>query len=147
MKHSIILVIILLSPGLANGHHNSEATYDLDKSTTVEGVVVEFRFANPHARVYFNVVASGGGLVRWMAEGANPMVLRRRGWTGDEMKAGDRVRVTGAPARDGSPMIEWHAITLTNGTELEGGNGLPAERERLLEELERQRGGRDWTTE
>jgi Family of unknown function (DUF6152) len=140
MKRPIILVIILLSPGLVKGHHNSEPIYDFGKLTTVEGVVVEFRFSNPHARVYFDAVENGGDPVRWMAEGANPMVLRRRGWAGDEMKPGDRIRVTGAPARDGSPMIEWRSITLSDGTVLEGGNGLPAERDRLLEQLERQRG-------
>jgi Family of unknown function (DUF6152) len=140
MKRLFAFVIAVLSSPLSHGHHNSAPIYNLEESTTVEGVVVEFRFVNPHARIYFDVSEGGADLVRWMAEGANPMVLRRRGWTGEELKPGDRVRVTGAPSRDGSPMIEWHTIALADGTELGGGNGFPAERERLLEQLERQRG-------
>ena len=139
MKHLVTFVIGTLSPMLSHGHHNSAPIYDLEASTTVEGVVIDFRFVNPHARIYFEVSEDGGDRVRWMAEGANPMVLRRRGWTGEEIKPGDRVRVTGAPSRDGSPMIEWSSIRLADGTELGGGNGFAAERKSLLDQLEQQR--------
>lgn len=139
MKRPLAFAIGALSPVLIHAHHNSSSIYNLQETTTVDGVVLEFRFVNPHARVYFEVPEDGGDVVRWMAEGGNPMMLRRLGWTGEEVKPGDRVRVTGAPSRDGSPMIEWQTITLLDGTELGGGNGFPAEREKLLERLEQQR--------
>lgn len=139
MKRAVAFAIGALSPMLIYGHHNSLPIYNLEETTTVDGVVLEFRFVNPHARIYFEVSEDGGEAVRWMAEGGNPMMLRRLGWTGEEVKPGDRVRVTGAPSRDGSPMIEWQTITLPDGTELGGGNGFPAERDKLLEQLEQQR--------
>jgi Family of unknown function (DUF6152) len=139
MRRLAAVVIGISSPALVQSHHNSAPLYDFDESVTVEGVVAQVRFVNPHARIYFEVTDDEGKAVLWMAEGANPMVLRRWGWTGEEMKPGDRVRITGAPSRDGSPMVEWRTITLPDGTELGGGNGFPAERDRLLERLEQQR--------
>jgi hypothetical protein len=65
--------------------------------------------------------------------------LRLHGWTGDEVKPGDRITVTGAPSRDGSARIEWSEIVLPDGTALGGGNGFPKERDELFERLEQRR--------
>lgn len=130
---------VLILASLAHAHHNSAPIYDASRSVTVEGTVKEFRFINPHARVYVTVIDANGKTNEWLAEGANAGVLRRLGWKGDELKLGDRIKLTGAPARDGSPKMEWRLITRADGTKLGGGNGLPTEREELLERLEQQR--------
>jgi hypothetical protein len=132
------LPLVMLSVH-ALAHHNSAPIYDASKSITIEGVVKEFRFINPHARVYVTVVDGKGKPQEWLAEGANAGVLRRLGWKGDELKPGDRIKLTGAPSRDGSPKMEWRLITRPDGTELGGGNGLPNERRELLQRLEEQR--------
>jgi hypothetical protein len=141
MSRLVCAAIILLTPVLSWAHHGSAAIYKLDESTTVEGTVTEVRFVYPHARVYFQVVGEDGNAELWMAEGANPAVLRHRGWRGEELQPGDRIRATGAPARNGSPKIEWSSITLPDGTEVGGGNRFPFERsqDELLERLDRQR--------
>ena len=108
-------------------------------SVTITGTVTEFRFINPHARVYLQVVDEKGESKVWLAEGAAAGALQRRGWTGDELKSGDRITVTGAPSRDGSPNVEWRVITLADGRKIGGGNGFPKEREELLRRLEQQR--------
>lgn len=133
----IVVLLVLGSSGLA--HHNSAPLYDGSKSVTVEGTVKEFRFINPHARVHVAVVDASGKSVEWMAEGANAGVLRRLGWTGNEMKAGDRVTITGSPARDGSAKLEWRVIARADGTQIGGANGLQRERDELLKRLEEQR--------
>ena len=123
----------------ARAHHNAAPIYDASRSVTVDGTVKEFLFINPHARVYVTVVDAKGKSEVWLAEGANAGVLRRLGWKGDELKPGDRITVTGAPSRDGSPKMEWRVISRADGTKLGGGNGLPIERDELLERLEQQR--------
>jgi len=131
--------IHLMMASSARSHHNSAPLYDLSKSITIEGTVKEFRFINPHARVYLIVVDANGKPEVWMAEGANAGVLRRLGWTGDELEAGDKITITGGPSRDGSRTLEWRVVTRADGTQLGGGNGLPQEREQLLERLEQER--------
>jgi hypothetical protein len=106
---------------------------------TISGIVREVRFVNPHARIFLDVIDDSGVSHRWLAEGANVIALRLHGWTGDEVKPGDRITVTGAPSRDGSPRIEWSEIVLPDGTSLGGGNGFPKERAELFESLEQKR--------
>jgi hypothetical protein len=135
----------LLTPALvmlamsALAHHNSAPLYDASKSVTITGTVKEFRFINPHARVLVTVEDANGKSQDWLAEGANAGVLRRIGWTADKLKPGDKITITGAPSRDGSAKLEWRVITGADGTQLGGGNGLPRERQELLQRLEEQR--------
>jgi len=134
----VTLTVLMMTPS-AQAHHSSAAFYVTSGSITIAGTVTEFRFINPHARVYLKVVDDKGESVVWLAEGAAAGVLRRYGWTGDELKPGDKINITGLPSRDGSPKVEWRVITLADGTEIGGGNGLPKEREDLLRRLEQQR--------
>jgi hypothetical protein len=133
------LSILCLAAPVALAHHSSAGIYDLSGSITVEGVVTEYRFVSPHARVLFNVTDETGKTQTWLAEGANAVALRLLGWTGSEMKPGDKIVVTGAPSRNGSPRVEWREITLPDGRRIGGGNNLPRERSDLLQRLEEQR--------
>ena len=136
---AIGLVAALLATASVRAHHNSAPIYDFSKSVTISGTVNEFRFLNPHARIELDVADSTGATREWLAEGANIIALKLNGWTGSEIKPGDRITVTGAPSRDASPRLEWTQITLADGKILGGGNSFPKEREELLERLERQR--------
>ena len=141
MKAVIVAALVAASslPCIARAHHNSATIYRMSESMTISGVVKEVRFVNPHARILLDVIDESGVSHQWLAEGANVIALRLHGWTGDEVKPGDRIRVTGAPSRDGSPRIEWSEIVLPDGKSLGGGNGFPKERDELFERLEQQR--------
>jgi hypothetical protein len=137
-------ITILIASGLAwtslaHSHHNSASHYDLEKISHAEGVVTEYRMMNPHARIYFDVTSDSGEVEKWMAEGDAAAVLLRRGWTGEEIQPGDYIKITGNPSRDGSPIIEWRSIILPDGSEILGGNAVPIERERAMEDLEKRR--------
>ena len=100
------------------GHHNSAARYDEKHPVTVTGTVTEFQMVNPHIRLGFEVKEEGGGVAKWAAEGGSPSGLYRRGWRTDDVKVGDRVTVTGAPAVDGSKVMEIKMIVTGSGKEL-----------------------------
>ena len=134
-----LLLAGLLASMAAQSHHNAAAHYQIDKVTSVEGVVTEFRLINPHSRIYLDVKGRSGKMETWMAEGDAAAVLLRRGWTGREVKKGDAIKVVGHPSRDGSNLIEWKSIVLPNGQEIGGGNGLNDERAKHLEELDKKR--------
>ena len=123
----------------ANAHHNAAPIYDFSKSVSIEGVVTDYQFVHPHARIYLEVRDESGAIQEWMAEGANAVALRYHGWTGEEVKPGDRITVTGAPSRNGSPRLEWREVVLPDGKVLGGGNNFRKEFEEQLSELERMR--------
>ena len=124
----------LLNASPTLSHHNFAAHYQVDEIIEVSGVVTEFRFVNPHVRLYFEVRNEDGVLETWMAEGDASVALRRSGWTEDQLKAGDRVRIVGSPSRNGSNMLGWETITLANGTRIGGGSGRLEERLRILDQ-------------
>jgi hypothetical protein len=136
-RYGMALIAVSVA-ATAAGHHNAAPRFDFSKSVTVEGTVVEFEFINPHARI--RLTAHGAdGAEDWLAEGANAVALRLNGWTGAEIKPGDRITVTGAPARDGSRRMEWREVIAADGRALGGGNNFRKETDELIERLERQR--------
>jgi hypothetical protein len=107
----------------ANAHHSFAVHFVGDKTVTVAGVVTAFSFRNPHGLVSLDVVdvADGGAIVgRWTAETNSPNILRRRGWTADSIRPGDRVTIEGYPARDGSNSMRIYRVTYADGRELTG---------------------------
>lgn len=82
----------------------------------MSGKVTEFRMGNPHARIYFDVANADGTTTQWMAEGGSRTVMLRRGWTGDDVKVGDTVKLRGHPSRDGSNYMHMVNVELPDGT-------------------------------
>ena len=105
---------------LAQAHHSAAVFYFVDKEITVEGVVKSYTLGNPHARIYMTVKGPNGEDQNWMAEGGSRTVLLRNGWTGDEVKAGDHIKIIGNPSRDGSFVVHWQKLVLSDGKELWG---------------------------
>ena len=105
---------------LAQAHHSAAVFYFVDKEITVEGVVKSYTLGNPHARIYMTVKGPNGEDQAWMAEGGSRTVLLRNGWTGDEVKPGDHIKIIGNPSRDGSFVVHWQKLVLSDGKELWG---------------------------
>jgi hypothetical protein len=85
----------------AAAHHSLSAVYDEGRRVTLEGVVREFRMVNPHPWVELTV-ASGEARGQWRLEMDNLFELTAIGVKGDTFKPGDRLVVSGSPARDAS---------------------------------------------
>ena len=105
---------------LAQAHHSAAVFYFVDKQVTVEGVVKSYTLGNPHARIYMTVKGPNGENQDWMAEGGSRTVLLRNGWTGDEVKPGDHIKIIGNPSRDGSFVVHWQKLVLADAKELWG---------------------------
>ena len=111
-------VVLLFVAGPAFGHHNTAARYDEDTHVTLTGTVTEFRMINPHSLLSFEVKQEDGTVVEWEAEGGSPSGLYRRGWRTDDFKPGDGITVTGAPAKDGRPVMIIRKLVTPGGKEL-----------------------------
>lgn len=108
------LAIALLVSSSAFAHH-SAAGIDQTKTVTVEGVVKEFKWANPHSWVELEVTNSKGVAEIWNFEMTSPAFLVKAGWKATTVKAGDKVKVTGRPFKNGDPGGLYVSITLPNG--------------------------------
>lgn len=133
-KISIAVILSLQLGQPAAAHHNFAAHYRMDELVELSGVVSEFRFVNPHVRVYFEVTNEDGTVEMWMAEGDASVALRRSGWTEDQFKPGDRIEVSGHPSHRGSNMLGWQNVAIVGSDAIGGGDGRLEERLRILEE-------------
>lgn len=88
--------------GPVSAHHAASVAYHVDKTITVEGVVTEVKWENPHTWVYVEAKDASGKVVKWSFEGAVPNQLYRRGVTPAVLKPGVRVTIKAHPARDAS---------------------------------------------
>jgi hypothetical protein len=112
-----ITVVALLS--IASGafaHHSFQATFDSDVTITVDGVVKDFRFRNPHVLIYLDVSNDDGTVTNWMAEGSSATGWRRSGWKNDSLELGDKLRITGNATHDGSAMVSIDDFALLDAT-------------------------------
>ena len=90
-------------------HHGTGVSYDNSKTYTVKATVTEFRYANPHPQLFFDVKDDKGSVVHWSGEIApNPAQLVQVGWGGKRSEAalatGTEVTLTIAPSFAGTPV-------------------------------------------
>jgi hypothetical protein len=102
-------VAAALGSGGVSAHHSS-SRFDATQTAAFDGVVKSVRWVNPH--VYFEVeqTTAAGEKVDWEIETVGPSALRRLGWSGDDVRVGDRVSVRGNPARDGAPSMNLGSL-------------------------------------
>jgi hypothetical protein len=93
---TIAFAIAISAPAAA--HHSIAGMYDSSQNTTLEGVVAQFQFVNPHPFVVVSVQRNGG-MEQWQMEMDNRRELSEIGFTETTLKPGDRVVVHGSPAR------------------------------------------------
>jgi hypothetical protein len=120
MKNDSLKVLALLALGFNSpvifAHHSSTSTFSADETVSVDGVVTEFRFRNPHVLVYLDVTNADGTVTNWMSEGPSATSWKRAGWTPDSLKPGDILRVAGNSTLDGSPMVWIDTMGLLDGS-------------------------------
>ena len=85
----------------AFAHHSIAGVYDSTSSVTVDAVVSEFHFVNPHPFVIVSVNRDGQAET-WKLELDNRFELVDAGMKADTLRAGDRIVARGSRARDGS---------------------------------------------
>jgi hypothetical protein len=137
----LAMAALTLNAWATFAHHSSSATYDRNRTISVQGVVTEFRFVNPHSMLLLDVTDDSGKIVRWTVELAGRLNLSEAGWNEHTLQIGERVDVTGSPARVDLPRIWFTRIVRADGTELGNvGAGAVSEIERVRRERARQRG-------
>jgi hypothetical protein len=118
----IATAAIALSCSIASAHH-SFAMFDLGKDVTVEAVIKEVQFTNPHVWLQILVKDDKGVETEWSIESGAPGMMLRNGWKPSTLKAGDKVTLTMHPLRNGNPGGSLVRVKVPDGRTL--GPGAP----------------------
>ena len=104
MKRTQVVLVLtaLLFAGMLSAHHSFSATYNTDKTMTIEGKVAQFLLRNPHSFLHVVVTNKDGKDEIWNVEWAAAGQLA--GTFVTSLKVGDPVVVSGNPARDPADM-------------------------------------------
>jgi hypothetical protein len=120
-----VLSAALWLAALPSAAHHGPSVYDQTKTVTVEGAVTQYHFVNPHVLIYVSVVGEDGASQEWSGELTSPNRLARMGtnvtWHKDLLAPGDRITLTGNPARNGAPVLLLQRIVDEAGTVLISG--------------------------
>ena len=113
-----VLAALFVTSNVAIAHHSYAAEFDRNNPATIEGVVTEVWFRNPHVRYYIQVMSEQGEEVIWDTRGLSPVKLVRQGWTKDTIKVGDRITMHGHLGLSNKTSLSILEITLADGTVL-----------------------------
>lgn len=119
-----VTAALLLTSSVVLAHH-SFGMFDLGREVTVEGVVKELQFTNPHVWIQILVPDGKGNEMEWSIEAGAPGMMIRGGWKSSTLKAGDRVTLTMHPLKDGNPSGSLVRVTVPDGRVLGSGGGPP----------------------
>lgn len=115
-KFAIVLFAAVLGFSVAQvqAHHSFAAEFDANTRISVEGVIVEVRYRNPHVQYFIE----SDDNERWNVQAQNVPSLRRLGWNKDTLKLGDRITANGFAGRDGALKVYVTSIVAPSGEEL-----------------------------
>ena len=108
------LAFALLLPLTASGHHSFPEHFNTSQIAEIEGEVTDVRWANPH--VSFTMRTEEGEI--WEIESNSIRGLERREISQDVIRVGNRFRLAGFPARNGSREMYTSNILLADGREV-----------------------------
>ena len=108
----IAATTIAVVPALA---HHSGAMFEDTKTVTLEGVVKEFQYTNPHSWLLVDVTDKNGKVTTWGFEAEGPTTLQRAGIRPSDFRAGTKVTMTGRPMKNGQPAATWELAVRADG--------------------------------
>src|SRR5215813_6332185 len=93
-------VVLIAGAGGVRAHHSFSAEYDSSQKIEIQGVVTEFVWRNPHSFMKIDVADKDGSTKSWTLEWGSVSQLTQYSITRTSLRPGDKITVTGQPARD-----------------------------------------------
>ena len=104
--------------------HHSATMFEEKRTVTVEGVVKEFQYTNPHSWLLVDVTDKAGKVTTWGFEAEGPSTLQRAGIRPSEFRPGTKVTMTGRPMKDGRPAAIWELAVRADGKKFNPRDGF-----------------------
>ncbi len=119
LRIALLAVALLASASVPplSAHHSVPVNYDQSREITVEGVLTEIKWVNPHATFRINVTNSEGSVVEWLVEMGAANTMRRAGFPIERFVVGDRITVIGNPGRRDRAVL-LNETVLKDGTRM-----------------------------
>ncbi|MBI2189892.1 MAG: hypothetical protein HYU37_22675 [Acidobacteria bacterium] len=106
-------------------HHSFASEYDNTRPVEGTGIVAKVEWTNPHMRIYVDVTDEKGVVTTWNLELGSPNSVLRRGWTRNDLKAGDTITFKAYGGKKVLTRAVADAITLADGRAFAGASGAP----------------------
>ena len=86
-----VLPVLIIVVTDSSSHHAFSPVYDEKRLITIVGVVIQFKFVNPHAMMSMDVADEPGKVLSWTVEFAGRLNLSEVGWcrVHQDRRAGD----------------------------------------------------------
>jgi hypothetical protein len=105
---------LMVAPALA---HHSGTMFDDTKTVTLEGVVKEFQYTNPHSWLLVDVTGADGKVTTWGFEAEGPTTLMMMQVRRGDLTPGTKLTISGHPMKDGRPAAAWVKAVRADGKE------------------------------
>src|SRR5688500_400642 len=96
----VLSAALWLAVVAASAHHSFSVAFDLERRVSIEGVVTEVKWENPHSWIVVEMKKPDGATEIWRFETQPPNTLRRTGVTAAMLEPGVTVTVKGYGALD-----------------------------------------------
>ena len=114
---AVFVAVLAIAGNAALAHHSVGGEFDVRKIVTLNGVVSDVEWANPHIYIHVDVKEASGAVTTWRLESV-PVAMMRKAGLSKEMLLGNGQTATVEvyPARDGTPHLGFMAkITYADG--------------------------------
>lgn len=112
---SALAAAFLMLGAVVSAHH-SAAHYSKEAMTT-RGVVVEYKWRNPHVTLVWEVKGKTGETTHWVGELSSVTTMISDGMTKDSLKQGEEIEVIACPSMNPGSTEAWvRTIKRANGT-------------------------------
>jgi hypothetical protein len=115
MRIATAAAICLLA--LPAGAHHATVTNFTQEIITVEGVIEQVRYQNPHSSILLAVAGDDGGVTYWLVETEARTTLDRKGIGLDGLEIGATIRAVGRKGRRQYTML-LHQVLFEDGSKL-----------------------------
>jgi hypothetical protein len=117
------VMLSMLLAAAVSAHH-SATMFEENRTITVEGVVKEFQYTNPHSWLLVDVRDRDGKVTTWGFEAEGPSTLQRAGIRPSEFPPGTKLTITGRPMKDGRPAAIWVSAVRADGKKFDPREGF-----------------------
>lgn len=97
---SLIVIAGFVATTASLSAHHSRAMFDINQLISVEGVVTDVQWRNPHMWITLDVPVAGGKNESWGFEGSGAASMVAAGISPQILKVGNRVKIIAHPPRD-----------------------------------------------